>query len=89
MLFVKPAVAGTKVPFPKSSTRFLKPEGEEVPEDRYWLRRLEHGDIVVGTPPAKPSPPVAPAPPAASGSPPIPAAPPSAPATATEAAAKS
>lgn len=35
-----------------STRRELPPEGEEVPDDMYWRRRLAHGDVVEAEPPA-------------------------------------
>lgn len=73
-MFVKPAIAGAKVPFPHPSKRFLSPDGEEVPDaDIHWARRLAHKDVVLASP-AKPAPapaaapsPAAPSPPASAG----------------------
>ena len=31
---------------PPHRRRYLSPEGEAVPRDQYWLRRLRDGDVV-------------------------------------------
>ena len=49
-MFVKPAKEGLHVIDP-TTYRVLAPEGGEVPENTYWLRRLHCGDVVESTPP--------------------------------------
>lgn len=50
-MFVKPAPhpeipeALLKVRHPRTHA-FMKDDGEEVPENRFWLRRLSQGDVV-------------------------------------------
>jgi hypothetical protein len=52
-MFVKPA-EGLKVRDPAHPTRAHIPaEGKRVPEDAYWIRRLQAGDVVAATPPAE------------------------------------
>ena len=48
-MFVKPA-DGLKVR-DEASGQHLPPEGKEVPETTYWLRRLRSGDVVRIDPP--------------------------------------
>lgn len=43
-MFVKPA-SGRSVRDPKTK-RHLPPEGAEVPESIFWVRRLAEGDVV-------------------------------------------
>ena len=38
---------------PNKPARFLKPEGEEVPEIAFWHRRLRDGDVVLAGKPAQ------------------------------------
>jgi hypothetical protein len=38
-----------------NTRRVLPPEGEEVPDDMYWRRRLAHGDVVEAQPPQPPT----------------------------------
>ena len=69
-MFVKPAQPGAIVRFPRPSRRVLDQAGEDVPDTRWWHRRLAHGDVVAAkTPVAAPVSPPAP-PPAAPPSPP-------------------
>jgi hypothetical protein len=44
---VKPAVPGSVVRFPSSRDRILKDEGEDVPDENYWHRRLRDGSVVL------------------------------------------
>ena len=53
-MFVKPA-DGLKVR-DEASGQHLPPEGKEVPETTYWLRRLRSGDVVRIDPPAPETP---------------------------------
>jgi hypothetical protein len=34
----------------------LPAEGRDVPDNKFWRRRLEHGDVVKASPPVKPEP---------------------------------
>lgn len=46
MMRVKPA-PGLKVRYPyPAQKRVLPAEGADVPEESYWLRRLQAGDVV-------------------------------------------
>jgi Protein of unknown function (DUF2635) len=47
MPFVKPA-AGLVIPDPDRHD-VLPPEGRDVPETDFWLRRLRDGDVVLTT----------------------------------------
>jgi hypothetical protein len=49
-LFVTPA-PGLKVRDPKSGLH-LSADGQRVPRDSYWLRRLADGDVIEATAPA-------------------------------------
>jgi hypothetical protein len=51
-MFVKPA-AGLSVPDPERRNH-LPPEGDEVPDNEYWRRRIIDGDVTV-TPATKPA----------------------------------
>lgn len=42
---VKPTKEGLKVPYPLSQ-RYLKAEGEKVPNSKYWRRRLKEKCVV-------------------------------------------
>ena len=44
---VRPASEGLLVPYPGGSRTYLPPEGAEVPKDRWWLRQLNRGDVVL------------------------------------------
>jgi len=44
-LILKPRSPELTVRFPGNPQRVLKPEGEEVPNNPYWLRRLAGGDV--------------------------------------------
>lgn len=61
-MFVKPTANPDqpetlhKVRYPDGARTFLSEEGAEVPENTYWLRRLNHGDIEVCDPPKPPAP---------------------------------
>lgn len=48
-MFVKPRTPETVVRDPKSRVK-LPPEGKNVPETSYWVRRLQAGDVVRATP---------------------------------------
>jgi hypothetical protein len=61
--FVKPAVAGARVPDPASGDP-LPAAGAWKPRVKFWLRRLAQKEIVVATP-TSPAPPDTPAVPAA------------------------
>lgn len=43
-LFVKPKTAGARVP--KEDGAALHQDGEEVPRNVFWKRRLSQGDVV-------------------------------------------
>lgn len=45
-MFVKPATPDTKIRDPHTK-RHLPPEGREVPESTYWLRRVRDGSAVL------------------------------------------
>lgn len=45
-MFIKPATPATKIRDPHTK-RHLPPEGREVPESTYWLRRLRDGSAVL------------------------------------------
>ncbi|MGD9657098.1 MAG: DUF2635 domain-containing protein [Methylocystis sp.] len=45
-LHVKPAREGAIVRRPESNMRPLDPDGEEVPDNLFWRRRLLNGDVV-------------------------------------------
>lgn len=48
-IFVKPA-ENLKITVPVNGTyRFLSEDGEAVPRNTYWLRRIKEGDVVVST----------------------------------------
>ena len=49
-MFLIPA-PGIQVRDP-ASKRWLQPEGREVAESSYWLRRLRSGDVTCGVDPA-------------------------------------
>ena len=42
---VKPA-PGRQVPVPEHGFRLLRDEGETVPRDAYWQRRINAGDVL-------------------------------------------
>ncbi len=44
---IRPASEGLLVPYPGGSRTYLPAEGAEVPEDRWWLRQLNRGDVVL------------------------------------------
>jgi hypothetical protein len=46
VLKVKPAKEGAIIRFPENLARVLSSVGEEVPQTKFWLRRLEGGDVV-------------------------------------------
>lgn len=57
-IFVQPT-PGLTIRFPGDPRRVLHPDGEWVPEDGYWTRRLRvgvkgHVDCVRATPPTQP-----------------------------------
>ena len=53
-MFVKPA-PDVNVRDPENAQlAHLPPEGREVPESSYWLRRIRSGDVVIVAPPADP-----------------------------------
>lgn len=61
-MFIKPAPDPERpgshlvVRFPAPSYAILPPEGRDVPETQFWLRRLLHGDVVlVNVPTATPA----------------------------------
>lgn len=43
---VRPTNPDIRVPYPNSPDRALPPEGDDVPESSYWMRRLRDGDVV-------------------------------------------
>lgn len=43
---VKPSILGAVIRFPENMTHILAQEGEEVPLDKFWSRRLRGGDVV-------------------------------------------
>lgn len=43
---VKPVDPSAVIRFPNDLRRLLRPEGEEVPDDNYWLRRVRDGSVV-------------------------------------------
>ncbi len=45
-MFVKPAVEGSLVRIPERDMRPLNAEGEEVPENSFWHRRILQGDVI-------------------------------------------
>jgi len=45
-MLVQPA-AGLKIRFPEQPDRVLPAEGERVPVNSYWQRRLKSGDVVL------------------------------------------
>ena len=49
--FVKPASPDRKVRKPSQRREYLAADGETVPRDAYWLRRLQDGDVVQAEPP--------------------------------------
>jgi hypothetical protein len=51
-MFVKPKPGGPKVRRPDPPFTHVPPEGMEVPEESYWVRRVMDGDLVVVEPPA-------------------------------------
>lgn len=53
-ILVKPARKGLVVRKPNCAQ--LAAEGETVPENSYWLRRIRGGDVVKITPPKKSAP---------------------------------
>lgn len=50
MMYVIPAVSGQSVPGPDRT--LLPAVGAWVPRSKWWLRRLAHKDVIVGTPPS-------------------------------------
>jgi hypothetical protein len=50
-MYVIPQHAIVRDPYDFS---ILPPEGKEVPDNRYWRRRLRQGDIKLGQPPKPP-----------------------------------
>lgn len=46
-MFVVPA-PGLKIRNPDRAYQFLSETGEEVPENRYWHRRVAEGDVLPG-----------------------------------------
>ncbi len=52
-MFVKPA-AGRMVRWPRTMTP-LREAGEHVPENVYWLRALQAGDLLQAEPPVEPA----------------------------------
>lgn len=44
---IRPASDGLLVPYPGGSRIYLAAEGAEVPRDRWWLRQLNRGDVVL------------------------------------------
>lgn len=63
-MLVKPAPhpndknAQRKVRIPHTHA-LLANDGEEVPANAFWLRRIAHGDVVLADPPATPADPSA------------------------------
>lgn len=57
-MFVKPK-AGVKVRRPVAPFTHVPDEGMEVPEESYWIRRVQDGDLELAAPPA-PSAPIVP-----------------------------
>lgn len=53
-MYVKPFNEDARVPNPERR-RYLKAEGEHVPETSYWHRRLIAGDVVPADPPPAPA----------------------------------
>lgn len=51
-VFVKPA-DGMKVRFPDNPAKLLPAEGDDVPRNAFWIRRLADGSVVEATPPQK------------------------------------
>ncbi len=54
-MFVKPAPSIDDPSKPRAvrtprTHAFLPPEGQEVPEDSFWTRRIIQGDVVLATP---------------------------------------
>lgn len=47
LMRVKPATEGALVRFPENPARLLSSEGELVPRDKFWTRRLDGGDVVI------------------------------------------
>jgi hypothetical protein len=48
-MYVKPATDGAKVPDPAmrgTPAYYLPPEGRDVEESDYWVRRVRDGDVV-------------------------------------------
>lgn len=49
-LYVKPAPERS-VPVPEKGGQLLGEQGEWVPRDAYWLRRLKDNDVIEAEPP--------------------------------------
>lgn len=52
-LYVKPA-PDRAVPVPEKGGQLLDAQGEWVPRDAYWQRRLNDQDVIKADPPASP-----------------------------------
>lgn len=44
---IRPASEGLLVPYPGGSRTYLPAGGADVPRDRWWLRQLNRGDVVL------------------------------------------
>jgi hypothetical protein len=59
-LYVRPSKPGLQVCDPESrleeGKQYLPEGGAERPRTSYWLRRVRHGDVVVGRPKPQPQP---------------------------------
>lgn len=50
LIYVKPA-DGLKVRRPEKNHEHLPPEGDYVPKNAYWMRRLNDGDVITAAAP--------------------------------------
>lgn len=55
-IFVKPNPKWPLIRHP-DTLLFLKPEGELVPRNTYWIRRIRMQDVILADPPKKDEPP--------------------------------
>lgn len=52
-IYVKP-LPGLLIRRPEKNHAHLPPEGDFVPKDAFWTRRLLDGDVIAAEPPKKP-----------------------------------
>lgn len=49
-IFVKPKSADILVPNPDKKMKPISTDGETVPHNRYWKRRIKDGDVTIAKP---------------------------------------